>query len=67
METPEKITYEDAAKELEQILQDLEGDGVSVDSLAQKVERASQLLKICTQRLRDTETKVVEIVNNLNI
>lgn len=67
METPEKITYEDAAKELEEILQNLEGDGVSVDSLAQKVERAAELLAICTERLKATEFKVNEIVSNLNI
>lgn len=67
MEPAEEISYEDAAKELEQILDALEGDDVSVDSLAVKVERAAVLLKICSERLRDTEAKVTDIVNKLNL
>ena len=67
METPTKISYEAAAKELEEILSALEGDKISVDELAQKVERASFLLKLCSEKLRDTEAKVNDVVQKLDL
>ena len=67
MEETSKISYEAAAEELEQILSALEGDEISVDDLAKKVERASVLLKLCSDRLRNTEVKVNDIIKKLNL
>ncbi|MFT4678422.1 MAG: exodeoxyribonuclease VII small subunit [Flavobacteriales bacterium] len=61
------ITYEAAALELEEILGQLENDEISVDVLAEKVERASVLLKMCSERLRSTEKRVDEIIENLGL
>jgi exodeoxyribonuclease VII small subunit len=61
------ITYEAAALELEEILSQLENDEISVDVLAEKVERASVLLKMCSERLRATEKRVDEIIENLGL
>ena len=49
-----KKTYESAYAELEQIMSDLQKDGINVDDLAQKVARAAELLKFCSDRLRVT-------------
>ena len=62
-----EITYEKAAEELEEILEQLENEEVYVDVLAEKVERASVLLKICSEKLRNTEKKVEEIIENLGL
>lgn len=67
MEELKGITYEEASKELEQILADLEDDKISVENLAAKVELASALLKFCSDRLRTTEEKVNEIVKELSL
>jgi len=61
------LTYEKAAKELESILAELEDDTISVDDLANKVERASILLKFCSGKLTDTEKKINEIVDDLGL
>ncbi|NDD18662.1 MAG: polyprenyl synthetase family protein, partial [Acidimicrobiia bacterium] len=41
----DKIGYEDAVSELEEILDELEGDDIDVDKLAERVKRASDLVK----------------------
>ena len=63
----EGLTYESAAKELEEILAQLKDDKVSIDDLAVKVERASVLLKFCNEKLRNTESKVNEIIEKLGL
>jgi exodeoxyribonuclease VII small subunit len=60
-----KKTYESAYAELEQIMSDLQKDGINVDDLAQKVARAAELLKFCSDRLRVTEGAVQKVVDQL--
>ncbi len=61
----ENLTYESAAKELESILEQLKSDTITIDSLAIKVERASELLKFCSEKLRTTEGKVNDVISKL--
>ncbi|WP_158962061.1 exodeoxyribonuclease VII small subunit [Myroides fluvii] len=61
----EKLTYERAADELEQILTALKNDEVTVDELAEKVERASQLIVFCKKKLTATEEKIDKIMDKL--
>ena len=63
----ENISYEAAAKELDTILADLKGENISIDKLAERVERAAILAKICNEKLRATENKVNEIIKNLGL
>ncbi|MCE4566027.1 exodeoxyribonuclease VII small subunit [Maribellus sp. CM-23] len=63
----ENLDYEQAAKELDQILADLKTDTISIDKLAEKVERAAKLATFCSQKLRTTEGKIKEIVEKLGL
>ena len=63
----EELNYELAAKELEDILAELKGDKISIDKLAEKVERAAKLAAFCSQKLKSTEEKVNEIVKKLGL
>jgi exodeoxyribonuclease VII small subunit len=63
----EELTYELAAKELEDILMELKGDKISIDKLADKAERAAKLATFCSQKLKSTEDKVNEIVKKLGL
>jgi exodeoxyribonuclease VII small subunit len=63
MET--NLTYEAAYKELAQIAKEIENESVSVDVLAQKVKRASELITLCQTRLKSTETEVNKIIANM--
>ncbi|MCX6246164.1 MAG: exodeoxyribonuclease VII small subunit [Bacteroidetes bacterium] len=63
----EELNYELAAKELEEILAELKGDKISIDQLAEKVERAAKLASFCSQKLKSTEEKINEIVKKLGL
>jgi exodeoxyribonuclease VII small subunit len=63
----EELNYELAAKELEDILAELKGDKISIDKLAEKVERAAKLASFCSQKLKSTEEKINEIVKKLGL
>lgn len=55
---PEEPTYESAWTELQKIVQDLQGGSVGIDQLTVKIERASELMRFCRERLRSTEDAV---------
>lgn len=56
------LTYETAYKELAQIARDIETESVSVDVLAEKVKRASELITFCQTKLKNTESEVNKII-----
>ncbi|MBT1690339.1 exodeoxyribonuclease VII small subunit [Fulvivirgaceae bacterium PWU37] len=56
------MTYEEAYRELEQIAQEIEHETVSVDVLAEKVKRASDLITLCQTRLKATEGEINKII-----
>ncbi|ALL06566.1 exodeoxyribonuclease VII small subunit [Pedobacter gandavensis] len=59
------LTYELAYKELAEIAQEIETESVSVDVLAEKVKRASELIEFCQNKLRATETEVNKIIKQM--
>ncbi len=56
------LTYEKAYDELVQIAREIEEESVSVDVLAQKVKRASELITFCQGKLKSTEAEVNKII-----
>jgi exodeoxyribonuclease VII small subunit len=56
------LTYETAYDELVQIAREIEEESVSVDILAQKVKRASELITFCQGKLKSTEAEVNKII-----
>lgn len=63
----EELTYESASKELELILSDLKNEQVSMDDLATKVQRASELIIFCKDKLGQTQEKVTQIIEKLDL
>ncbi len=61
----ENTTYTAAFEELQQIVRDMEDGEITVDELALKVKRASELIKICKQKLVSTEEDVNKILKEL--
>lgn len=59
------LTYEAAYKELAQIAKEIENETVSVDVLAQKVKRASELITFCQVKLKSTESEVNKIIQQM--
>jgi exodeoxyribonuclease VII small subunit len=65
--TVEKLTYEAAFAELEEIMRDLQEDKITVDELASKVKRAAELIAFCNEMLRSTEEEVTKAVKKLGL
>lgn len=61
----QNLSYEAAFKELKQIETEISNETVSVDVLAEKVKRASQLIQFCQTKLRATETEVNNIIKQM--
>jgi len=64
-EKDDALGYADAMTELEEILEELEGDDLDVDVLADRVRRASELIKTCQARIARAQTDVDRIVTDL--
>jgi exodeoxyribonuclease VII small subunit len=60
----EKFNYEKAKAELEEILEELEQGESSIDTLAKHVKRASELIRLCREKLRMTEQEVQGILKD---
>lgn len=54
-----------AMRELEAILQRIEGDELDIDRLAEELRRATALLELCRGKIRRAELEVTEIVQKL--
>ena len=58
-----EITYTAAFEELKEIVDQLENDSISVDELSKKMKRATELMKICKDKLTKTEAEIAKIMN----
>ena len=61
----EKINYTEAFTELQEIVADIEDGEITVDELSAKVKRATELIKICKEKLTSTEGDVQQILKEL--
>lgn len=62
----EAISWEEAFDELNAIVASLENDAIAVDVLSEKMERASELIKLCSGKLRETEEAVNRIIRDMD-
>ncbi|MBA9075727.1 MULTISPECIES: exodeoxyribonuclease VII small subunit [Rufibacter] len=60
------LSYKQATQELEAILKAIENDDVDVDELTQKVQRSSELIKLCKQKLRTAEDAINQVFKDIN-
>jgi len=60
-----KISYTEAMKELEEIVAEIEQGEITIDTLSEKVKRASELIRICKNKLIATEEDVNKILKEI--
>ena len=60
-----ELRYDAALAELEEIIGSIESETVDVDTLAERVKRASLLIKFCKDRLKGAEEEVGKIVSGM--
>lgn len=61
----EEISYTAAHEELQEIVLEIENSRISIDELDARIKRASELLKICKDKLFKTEQNVQEILEEI--
>ncbi len=61
----EQLTYSTAVGELDEILAELEDESLDVDILGDRVQRASELISFCRNRINSAQTQVERIVSEL--
>lgn len=60
-----KITYKSAVAEIEQILELMEREELDVDEMSEKVKRVSELIRICRQKLLQTQEEVEKVLKEI--
>ena len=58
----ENKKYEDAVRELEQIVNRMENDELDIDSMGEQLKRAQQLIKLCKDKLTKTDEEIKKIL-----
>lgn len=54
----EKINYEEAMRETEKIVAEMENNSLDIDSLTEKLKRAQTLLAACRDKLTKTDREI---------
>jgi exodeoxyribonuclease VII small subunit len=57
------LTYKKAYSELEKIVEEIEEEDIQLETLANKVKDANELIKFCEDKLRTIETEVNEVIS----
>jgi exodeoxyribonuclease VII small subunit len=65
MAAKKKLTYKEAARELEEIVSEIESESIEVDVLAEKVKRAAFLIKTCKEKLYSTDMEVRKVLSEI--
>ncbi|MCR4603656.1 MAG: exodeoxyribonuclease VII small subunit [Prevotella sp.] len=59
-----KMKYEEAIKQLEEIVSKMENGTYSVDELAEQLKKAQQLITMCRDKLTKTDEEIKKILND---
>ena len=59
-----EIKYEEAVKQLEDIVKQLENGELDLDDMSSELKKAQQLIKICKDRLTKTDEEIKELLEN---
>ena len=57
-----ELKFEEALEKLEKIVEDLEGDDLSLDESMKRYEEGMRLSKLCSRRLEEAKKKIELIV-----
>jgi exodeoxyribonuclease VII small subunit len=58
------LTYNKAFKELEKLVEQIEDENIQLDTLADKVKRANDLIEFCELKLRGFEKDINKEMKN---
>lgn len=61
---PKEIKYEEALKQLEDIVDKMENDELDIDSLSEQLKTAQKLIKVCKDKLTKTDEGIKKILDD---
>lgn len=64
MSAKKEISYAEAIREVENILEKLNSDSLDVDQLGAEVHRAAELIGLCKEKLRRAEDQVAKVIRD---
>lgn len=59
-----ELTYEEALRQLETLVDGFEKNTLDIDSLGERLQEARALLKFCKDRLRKVEKDITKILDH---
>ena len=59
-----ELKYEDAVRQLEEIVAKMESDELDVDSLLLQLKTAQKLIKLCKDKLAKTDEEIKKTLEN---
>jgi exodeoxyribonuclease VII small subunit len=59
------MNYEQAYQDLKTIVSQMENEEISVDKLSDNIKKASELIKICKEKLSETEKVVTLLIEDM--
>lgn len=65
MATKNEISFNEAVNEIENILKNIEDGIQDIDKLSEAVKRATELIKLCQNKLKNTEENMNELFKYL--
>ena len=63
---PKEMKYEEAVRQLEDIVAKMESNELDVDSLSQQLKTAQKLIKLCKDKLSRADRDIKKILQNDN-
>ena len=59
-----KTSYEEAIRQLEEIVRKMENDQLDLDQMSEQLKTAQHLIKLCQDKLTETEENIKNILGN---
>ncbi len=58
------MKYEEAVKQLEEIVYKMENDELDIDTMSEQLKTAQKLIKLCKDRLTKADEEIKKILDN---
>ncbi|WP_314698636.1 exodeoxyribonuclease VII small subunit [uncultured Prevotella sp.] len=59
-----EVKYEEAVRQLEEIVVKMERGELDIDSMATQLKKAQELVKLCKQKLKHTDDEIKKLLEN---
>ena len=63
----EEIKYEDAVRQLEQIVEQMENNELDIDVMGDRLKKAQKLIKLCRDKLTKADQEVKKILDGSRV